>query len=195
MKNHQVNIATNASARQEKQRPELQLVIVRLPENVEKLADPQALEELWSRSCRKQLSWEHVEGAHWHPTDDEQVANLMYILQVESLTDESFESFSRVVLPLFGGLYGFFSRQETPPLDWIKRHFSKHIGVAMYWRPKKSDDEVSSVGNESGRTISQRRAQTMQGAIAEIAVCEGLGISDEERRKLYRMNPTKSSNS
>ena len=108
----------------------------------------------------------------------------MQIAPVESITQESYRRFSRVVLPLFGGLYGFFPREETPPLDWIKRSFINHIAVAQYWRHKKSDHKVSSVGNESRRTLSEGLAQAMQGAGAEMAAYKCLGIPNEERRKL-----------
>jgi hypothetical protein len=196
MKNHQINIATNGNhplPRQEKQTRQLQLVIVRLPEGFEKVANPEALEKLRSSSCAtKELSSELLDGVNWDSTGDEELANAMQIALVESITEESYRRFSRVVLPLFGGLYGFFSREETPPLDWIKRTFINHIAVTQYWRHKKSDDEVSSVGNESRRTISGGLDQAIQGAVAETAACKSLGISDEERRKLIGMNPPNS---
>jgi hypothetical protein len=191
MKNHQINNATNGNysgSRKEKQACEIQLVIVRLPEDFEKVADPEALEELRSWGFGPGPSWKDVDGAKWHPIDDEEVANAMLIAPVESITEESYRRFSRVVLPLFGGLYGFFSREETPPLDWIKRTFINHIAVVQYWRHKKSDHKVSSVGNESCRTISQGLTQTIQGAMAQAAACICLGISDEELKKTCRMN-------
>ena len=65
MKNHQVNIATNANypgPRQEKQAYEPQLVIVQLHEGFEKVADPEALEKFRSWSwTTKDLSLEQFE--------------------------------------------------------------------------------------------------------------------------------------
>jgi hypothetical protein len=187
VKNHQLNIATNSNypgPRREKQACELQLVIARLPEDFEKVADPEALKRLRSSSSTKELSLEDLDGAYWYPIDDEEVANIMYVAPLESITEEQDRRFSRVVLPLFGGLYGFFcTQEETPPLDWIKRTFINHIAVVQYWRNKKSDDEVSSVGNTSGRTILQRTAQTIQGLWAEVAAYETLGISHPCLRK------------
>jgi len=180
MKDHQINSANNANypgPSQEKQTPELQLVIVPLPEDFEKVADPEALKFRSTSWTARELPWERVDGAEWSPTGDEEVANVMNMRFVESITEESYRRFSRVVLPLFGGLYGFFSRQETPPLNFIKQSFRNHMAVAQYWRHKESDDELPSLGSKSRRTISEGLAQTIQGAMAELTACECLGIS------------------
>ena len=189
MKNHEVNIAPNGnypSSKQGNQTCEVQLVIVPLPENLERLADLKALEKIRSTSCEaNELSCAQADGWEWLPTDGEEVANRMRVVPIESITEELYQRFSRLLLPLFGGLYGFFSGEKISPLDWVKRSSTNHLGVVQFWRHKKSDDKVSSVRNDHDRTILTGKAQTIEGSMAQVAVFKGLGISDEERRKLW----------
>ena len=143
--------ANCSSSTKEKQARGIRLVIVRLPDDVETVSSPERLENLRSAGFGTGPSWEHVDGAEFYPLGNEEVANLMQLASVESLTDEQYRKISSVIIPLGSGLYHGFSGEEVPPLDWIKRNFIGRIAVTQYWRLKQSDDGTFTEVSRSGQ--------------------------------------------
>jgi len=97
------------------------------------MTDPSKLQNFRSNSFGTGPSWEDVSGVDWYPVGDREVANLVGIAPVESLTQEHINDF-RVVLPWFDNCYQGFSGLEIPPLLWIQRSFPNHGAVVHYWR-------------------------------------------------------------
>ena len=123
----------------------LVLTIVPFPYEFE-ATDPERLKELQSSSFGTGPSWEDVDSADWYPWGDgkTEVANLVRLASVESITEEQYRRFSEVHFPPSDGGYGGFSGQEMPSLDWIKLCFGDDIAAVGYQRYKKSAAGVSS---------------------------------------------------
>jgi hypothetical protein len=145
MKRH-LNVATNVGRlnRSQEETCVIVLAIAPIPDKAEELAPPGRVEEVRSSNFGTGPSWEYVDNARWYPVANEEMADLMAVAPIDSLTEEQYRRFSKVVLPRSHFFQGF-SREEMPPLDWIKRTFTRHLAVAQFWRRKKSNGEMSFV--------------------------------------------------
>jgi hypothetical protein len=105
---------------------ELHLSICHAPDNVEKVAPPERLKKFKASSFGTGLCCDWFNDDTWYPSayTDSEINLTVLSAPVESLTEEQYRKFSRVVLPTPDGLCEGFSGKAMPSLDHIKRSFS-----------------------------------------------------------------------
>jgi len=134
--------ANSAICGQNKPECRIILVIPRVPNNFEERADSARLQKLRSATFGTGPCWEDVDTAHWYQMgEDQEMANKTMLATVESLTEEQYRRFSKVVVPSANGMYDGFSGGEMPLLEWIKSTFSNYPAVAQYWRRNLSQND------------------------------------------------------
>ena len=78
-----------------------------------------------------------VDDANWFPMrDGYEIANKTMLANIDSLTEEQYRRFHRLVIPLLTSdtHYEGFSGEEMPPLDWLKLNYPDRLVVVEYER-------------------------------------------------------------
>jgi hypothetical protein len=122
------------SPKHEKHTYQLYLSIGRVP-TVEEGAKPERIELLRTTSFGTRFGKESFDG-DWHPDDDRELNSMVLLAPVESLTEEQYRKFFRVIVPTPDGLLEGFSGEKIPSLDRIKRSFPFpwYYARAVCWR-------------------------------------------------------------
>jgi hypothetical protein len=117
---------------------QLRLAVVHAPDNVEKVAPPERLKKFKASSFGTGLCCDWFNDDSWSPSayTDAECNRTILSAPVESLTEEQYRKFSRVILPTPDGLCEGFSGKAMPSLDHIKRNFSfpRYIASVVCWR-------------------------------------------------------------
>jgi hypothetical protein len=113
---------------------EIILVVPRMPDEIRKT---KKYDELRRHSFGNGPSLSDVDDAHWFPMrDGHEMANKTMLANIDSLTEEQYRRFHRLVVPLVTSdtHYESFSGEEMPPLDWLKLNYPDRVVAVEYER-------------------------------------------------------------
>jgi hypothetical protein len=106
--------------------------------NLDEPRGSERFDELRSSSFEDGPSWKKVKAATWLSVGDgEEIANVVDIAWLESMTEQQYRRFTKVRLST-NGIYKGFSDEEIPPLEWVKLQYPNQAAVAQYWRKRLS---------------------------------------------------------